>query len=45
MKLVAANRLRGLTNIFKFSDKKRFQYKFLYGSKMIPHPEKAHKGG
>ena len=23
----------------------KFKYKFIYGSHMIPHPEKAYKGG
>lgn len=42
---LAASRLKNLSMAFQFSVDKKFKYKFLYGSHMIPHPEKAYKGG
>lgn len=41
----AANRLKNLSMAFQFSVDKKFKFKFLHGSHMIPHPEKAYKGG
>lgn len=41
----AAKRLMGLSRAFGFSVEKKFKYKFLHGAHMIPHPEKAYKGG
>lgn len=40
-----ARRLQNLALNFLFSTAKRYKYKFNYGSHMIPHPEKAYKGG
>jgi hypothetical protein len=41
----ASHRLRLLAQQFLLSTTKQFKYKFLYGHFMIPHPEKASKGG
>lgn len=41
----SAKRMLNLSKIFAFSVEKKFKYKFLHGSFMIPHPEKAYKGG
>ena len=35
---LAAARLKNLSTVFQFSVDKKFKYKFLYGSHMIPHP-------
>lgn len=43
--LGAMRRLQDLSTKFMFSVDKKYKYKFIYGSHMIPHPEKAYKGG
>jgi len=45
MKGFTARRLATMASMFKFSVEKKYKYKFVYGSHMIPHPEKAYKGG
>ena len=45
MRGLAALRLNNISGVFKYSVEKKYKYKFLYGSHMIPHPEKAYKGG
>lgn len=45
MRGLAALRLNNISTVFKYSVEKKYKYKFLYGSHMIPHPEKAYKGG
>lgn len=40
-----ARRLQNLASTFLYSTNKNFTYKFVYGSHMIPHPQKAYKGG
>ena len=41
----ASTRLARISKQFLFSTQKKPSYKFVYGSHMIPHPAKAHKGG
>lgn len=45
MKAFAARRLATMASMFRFSVEKKYKYKFVYGSHMIPHPDKAYKGG
>ena len=45
MRGLAVLRLNNVSAVFKYSVEKKYKYKFLYGSHMIPHPEKAYKGG
>lgn len=41
----ASRRLATMASLFRYSVEKKFNYKFVYGSHMIPHPDKAYKGG
>lgn len=41
----ASSRLNHIAKQFMFCTQKSFKYRFVYGSHMIPHPAKAHKGG
>lgn len=45
MRGFAYKRLQNIASSFLFSVQKKFKYKFAYGSHMIPHPQKAYKGG
>ena len=38
MRGFAALRLNNISAVFKYSVEKKYKYKFLYGSHMIPHP-------
>lgn len=45
MRGLSAKRLSDIASKFLFSTQIKHRFKFVHGSHMIPHPEKAYKGG